>query len=53
MKRINEYIRKEFDGNACDFYRSLVTWMDYRNEHLNQGKSFRALALEYIEYLEN
>lgn len=53
MYKVKEVIHKYFDGNACDFYRSLVVWMDYRNEHLNQGKGFEALAAEYAETYED
>lgn len=51
MKTINEAINKHFNGETCEFYRALVAWMDNRNEHLNQGRSFTQLATEYAKML--
>lgn len=54
MKTINEFIQSEFNGDACDFYRTLVAWMNDRAEFMNQDKGFTRLAKEYIQfYLEH
>lgn len=36
------------EGNdGCDFLRSLVEWMDNRDEHANQNKSISELVTEF------
>ena len=52
MEYIDNFIDVKYGGDACDFYRDVVAWMDYRNEHLNQGKRMTILAVEFIEHVK-